>query len=136
MTETEYTAALRRAFVDGKADFITVDGWSGPFLHASLAHGKDKGWLVTRELHGDQYTAYEGRLTPAGREAFGLPPLEPSRAMKLEAENARLLAELTIAQEDKATASRWVEERDRFLVEREMWSEFVAWLEARRRLRR
>lgn len=86
--EQEYHDALKRAFVGQKADFITIDGWSGRFLTAAFSFGERRGWLTSSEGGGDQYTAIIGHLTPEGRAAFGLPPLEAPIDWRCRAEAA------------------------------------------------
>lgn len=74
MSDAEKEAMLRRAFVDGRADFITV-----PYnkrYRAQLetaAYGEDQGWLKG-EFNADdvQSTRITYRLTEKGREYFGI----------------------------------------------------------------
>lgn len=89
----EYEDALRRAFVDNRADFITLD--SNPrgqkFLAASTLYAIRHGWLYCDQATGDtlswlerpdggveitdrfsQSEIYSFRLTEAGRAHFGL----------------------------------------------------------------
>ena len=76
-SEAELDAALRRAFVDGRAEFIQVDGHDmrSSFLRAGLQHGLNKGLLKRDErfdVNEDQYTSLAYSLTKEGRNHFGL----------------------------------------------------------------
>lgn len=71
----EYEAALRRAFVDNRADFIVLD--SSPrgqrFRSACTAWALDAGLLYHDGTDSDgQCEVASFRLTHAGRQAFGL----------------------------------------------------------------
>lgn len=70
----EFEAALRKAFVAHRADFIFIDSRRMAFQLASASYGVERGWLRCRVHNEDeQSTWYEYRLTPQGRKYFGLP---------------------------------------------------------------
>jgi hypothetical protein len=71
--EQEFEARLRKAFVDGHADFVRVDSRRQRFQLESMAWAEEKGWMKTelKELD-EQSSEYRGRLTPEGRKHFGL----------------------------------------------------------------
>lgn len=71
--EDELEAALKRAFVERKADFIIVDNRFEQFLIESAILGREKGWLTEKFVEVDeQYSQYQYRLTDEGRKHFGL----------------------------------------------------------------
>ena len=65
-------ASLRRAFVDGKADFIIFDGHTArnEFLRDGVNYGIKQGWLYGTEKNGEQWTTIEYRLTDEGKKHF------------------------------------------------------------------
>lgn len=69
----EYEAALRRAFVDRRCDFIMIDSRRQEFQIKSANYGIEQGWIVGEwnDLD-DQSTYWTGRLTEAGKKHFGL----------------------------------------------------------------
>lgn len=71
--ESELEGALRRAFVDHRADFIVIDSRKQVFQIASADLGINRGWLKG-EWHeeDEQSTALVCRLTPKGRKHFGM----------------------------------------------------------------
>jgi hypothetical protein len=72
-TVAELEAALRRAFVDRRADYIVLTSRYQRFQIASANHGIDQGWLRGAWDDSDeQSTAFICRLTDAGRKHFGL----------------------------------------------------------------
>lgn len=79
-TTDEQFAALKRAFVDGKADFITLDGWSGRWLWEGV-WAAEKDGLVKQDVStsnrqsDDQYTAACFRPT---KKFFALADAQPS----------------------------------------------------------
>lgn len=79
--ENELISSLRRAFVDGKANFIIADGQTlrGQFLRESLQLGLNRGWLrqgvsinedSTLGRGRGQYSALTYRLTDEGKRYF------------------------------------------------------------------
>ena len=67
--------SLRRAFVDGKADYIVYDGHTArkKFLREAFELGRDMEWLDEGQEGGDeQWTTIKYRLTPEGKKYFGL----------------------------------------------------------------
>jgi hypothetical protein len=71
----EFEDSLRRAFVDGKADYIELDGNSGRFLHNCVGYGQEQGWLGPIKedcIPGDQWTVWQVRLTDYGKKYFGV----------------------------------------------------------------
>ena len=67
--------ALRRAFVEKKAETILVDGdiLRDNFLRESVSLGIEKGWLeVKSKLEEEQWTTLFYGLTKTGRNYFGL----------------------------------------------------------------
>ena len=79
----ELEASLKRAFLDGKADYVIIDGQvlQNRFLRESTQYGINKGWLERGEdIDEDnvlgqgmgQYLAYTYRLTDKGRNHFGI----------------------------------------------------------------
>lgn len=69
----EYEAALRRAFVERRADYIVIDSRRQEFQIKSASYGIDRGWLSGSIVESDpQSTAWVLRLTEAGREHFGV----------------------------------------------------------------
>ena len=90
MTERDHSMeelemSLKRAFVDGKADFIIVDGHDlrSKFKRQVLAYAEEKGFLSRGDdIDEDknfgeegigQYLAYTYKLTDKGKEHFGIP---------------------------------------------------------------
>lgn len=76
-SEAELEAALRRAFIDNRAEFIKLDGskMRSPFLRESLDFGIKKGWVCRdpdEDCESEQYTALAYKLTKKGRKYFGL----------------------------------------------------------------
>lgn len=81
--ENELEDSLRRAFVEGKADFIIMDGWNyaNPFLKESIKYGTNEKLIQRGEdLNEDdilgkgmgQYLAHTFRLTETGKKHFKL----------------------------------------------------------------
>lgn len=81
--EADLEGALRRAFMDRKADFIVVDGHDlrSEFLRESLALGLTQGWLVKdKNIDEDdwlgrsrgQWYAFTYRLSKKGKKYFGI----------------------------------------------------------------
>jgi hypothetical protein len=69
----EYEAALRRAFVDGRADYIIITSRREQFQIEAANFGVYKGWLRGEwETWDEQSTAWVCRLTLEGRKHFGL----------------------------------------------------------------
>jgi hypothetical protein len=83
--QVEYEAALRRAFVEHRADFIVLSSHRDQFRIESANYGVDQGWINGEwdELD-EQNTVWIGRLTDKGRERFGLSaaPALPEGAAK------------------------------------------------------
>ena len=74
-TERDLEASLRRAFVEGKADFIPFDGHTARngFLRDGINYGQERGWLDEgKEINEEQWTTIEYRLTEKGKKYFGL----------------------------------------------------------------
>jgi len=73
-TKQDLEDSLRRAFVDGKADFILYDGHEArnEFLREGITLGLENGWLVGKEKNEEQWTTIEYRLTEKGKEYFKL----------------------------------------------------------------
>jgi len=71
--KAEYEASLRRAFVDGKADYIYITSKRQRFLLECAGYGITQGWL-TEKLHepDDQTAVLVYRLTPEGEKYFGV----------------------------------------------------------------
>jgi hypothetical protein len=72
--ESDYRAAIRRAFVEQRADFLILD--SDPngqmFRAACVAWGIDNGFLVLARQHtisrvNEEFQTYEFKLTEKGR---------------------------------------------------------------------
>lgn len=73
--EAEYEAALKRAFVDRRADYIVITSRREQFQAESANYGIDQGWLSGEwDDRDEQSTAFVCRLTPEGRKHFGLEP--------------------------------------------------------------
>jgi hypothetical protein len=71
--EEELEDALRRAFTEGKADYIFIDNRYARFLIASASFGVQKGWLDEEFVEVDeQYSQIRCWLTEAGKKHFGL----------------------------------------------------------------
>lgn len=71
--ESELEAALYRAFVTGKANYIVITSRRQQFQIESASYGVDKGWLKqTIDNRDEQSTAWIYRLTKAGEKHFGL----------------------------------------------------------------
>jgi hypothetical protein len=70
----EMEAALRRAFVDHRADYIyVVTSRRERFRLESVNYGMSQGWVSgDMDTRDDQATALICRLTDAGRAHFGL----------------------------------------------------------------
>lgn len=69
----QYEDALRRAFVDRRADYIVVTSRRERFQLSAASYGEDKGWLSCHvDDRDEQSTSYVYRLTPSGRRYFGL----------------------------------------------------------------
>ena len=75
--DAEQMASLRRAFIDNRADFITIDGWTNDWLRRCASEAEGAGYLKSSEHEGDQYTAIIYRLTKRGRAALS-PPQSPN----------------------------------------------------------
>ena len=72
-SKDELEGALKRAFVDHRADFVIIDSRRQQFLIASAQLGKDNGWLFEEFVQYDeQSSALHYRLTDKGKEHFGL----------------------------------------------------------------
>lgn len=74
-TESDLEASLKRAFVDGRADFIVFDGniSRNEFLTDGIEYGLSKGWLYKGETIDDgQWTTVRYRLSDQGKEYFGI----------------------------------------------------------------
>jgi hypothetical protein len=70
---SEYEDALRRAFVDERADFIFYDSRRQRFQAEGIAYGEKRGWLTGKLVEiDDQYSRYEARLTDECRKYFGI----------------------------------------------------------------
>lgn len=71
MTDTEKEAMLRRAFVDHRADFVTITSRHEERQLASVCYGDYMGWLQMSIDNRDiQSTVFIYRLTDAGRKHF------------------------------------------------------------------
>lgn len=72
-TSIELEDALRRAFVDHRADFVVITSRRQQFQIESVNLGIDRGWLHGEgDDRDEQSTAFICRLTKAGREHFRL----------------------------------------------------------------
>ena len=72
--EQEFEDRLKRAFVEGKADFIYVDSRRDRFLIECMHFGIGKSWIKAEMNYiEEQYSRWEGRLTNYGKQYFGLP---------------------------------------------------------------
>lgn len=68
-TEEEWGLSLRRAFVDGGADYIVIYSRRQVFLLNAAEYGVRMGWLYRVEVELDsQSTEWRYRLTDAGKE--------------------------------------------------------------------
>lgn len=69
----EYEDALRRAFVERRADYIVINSRRQQFQIESANYGVEQGW-IKGEWHDidEQSTAWTGRLTDEGRGHFGI----------------------------------------------------------------
>jgi hypothetical protein len=70
---SEYKACLKRAFIEGNADYITVDGWCSMFIRQCTDWALEQGWVYFDQKTSDlisesQYTAMCYRLTDKGRQ--------------------------------------------------------------------
>lgn len=75
MSAREYEAALRRAFVTHRCDFVIIDSARQRFQIAGVNYGMTRGWLSCEEkVIDEQDTQLRYRLTNKGRLHFGLPP--------------------------------------------------------------
>ena len=74
--DTELEAALHRAFVEQRCDYIILDNRRAQFLCESAAFGMRSGWLSEHEWKGadggEQDYALHYRLTLAGKKHFGV----------------------------------------------------------------
>lgn len=70
--EAELEAALRRAFVQHRADYILIDNRRDRFLCESAKLGLDRGWISGEVLELEQSTEVRYRLTEGGRTHFGV----------------------------------------------------------------
>jgi hypothetical protein len=73
--EQEYVDCLTRAFIVGRADFITLDSnrRGQGFTSACIAWAIDKGWLYcSQHQEDDQSDVAAFRLADAGKEALGV----------------------------------------------------------------
>lgn len=71
--EAELEAALQRAFVQHRADYIVIDSRRHQFLWEGARMGLDRGWLSCEVVEPDeQSTELRYRLTEAGRTHFGV----------------------------------------------------------------
>ena len=77
----EFEDSFRRAFVDGRANFIEVDGHTlrNKFLREGLNYAEKQGLISCRgpigtekQMDEAQYTAYKYYLTEKGKKHFGL----------------------------------------------------------------
>jgi hypothetical protein len=69
----EYKSALRRAFVERRADYIVITSRREQFKAAAVSYGIDQGWLEGEwDRSDEQSTAFVARLTEAGRKHFGV----------------------------------------------------------------
>ena len=67
----ELEAALRRAFVDNKADFVCIFSRRSRFLIESAQLGMEQGWLSEEFVELDEQSSeLRYRLTQKGREHF------------------------------------------------------------------
>ena len=65
--EDEFYDSLRRAFVDGGADFVVIDSIREKFLYTCVSWGQEKGFLKGLNEHTDgQSTVWEFRPTEKG----------------------------------------------------------------------
>lgn len=73
LSNTEKEAMLRRAFVDGRADFVMISSRREWRQIQSVNYGVDQGWLKSQWHDEDEQSTYiTYRLTPDGRKHFGL----------------------------------------------------------------
>ncbi len=71
--EAELEAAIKRAFVDHRADFVIIDSHRDRFLIASAQLGVNKGWLSEKFVEIDEQSSQlQYRLTSEGKIHFGL----------------------------------------------------------------
>ena len=71
--EQEFEASLRRAFVDGKADYIVLYSRRHKFRYESAAYGALQGWLDEEFIEVDEQSSeLHYRLTEDGKKHFGL----------------------------------------------------------------
>lgn len=71
--KSEWEAALRRAFVEHRADYIVITSRREQFQIESANYGIEQGWLRGQmDEHDPQSSAFVCRLTEAGRTHFGL----------------------------------------------------------------
>lgn len=72
-SNAEYESALRRAFVDHRADYIVITSRHQQFQIESANYGIKQGWLTDEFNEYDEQSAvWVCRLTKRGREHFGL----------------------------------------------------------------
>ncbi|MBT6995484.1 hypothetical protein HN865_03910 [Candidatus Woesearchaeota archaeon] len=73
-TDGDLENSLRNVFVDKNAEYIVCDGDTNrsKFLSDGINLGVNNGWLMGEKIIEDQCTTIEYRLTPKGKEYFGL----------------------------------------------------------------
>ena len=71
--EQEFEASLRRAFVNGKADYVVLYSRRQLFLGESAMYGEQRGWLEGKFIELDEQSSeIRYRLTDKGKQHFGL----------------------------------------------------------------
>lgn len=70
-TDVDLEDALRRAFVDRRADYIFLDDRRQAFRIESVRLGVERGWLTEEFVEIDeQYAQLRYRLTEEGKRHF------------------------------------------------------------------
>lgn len=70
---SEYESALRRAFVDKRADYIVITSRRERFQIEAVNFGIEQGWLKGEWDESDeQSSAFVCRLTDSGKQHFGI----------------------------------------------------------------
>ena len=71
--DSDYIAALRRAFVERRADYVALTSRREQFQAEAMNFGMDRGWLRGQwDTRDPQSTAFICRLTEEGKRYFNL----------------------------------------------------------------
>lgn len=66
----EVRQSLRKAFIEHRADFIIIDGWTHPWQSVAAAKAEELGYLTStfHDSEEQQYSCFRFRLTDEGRK--------------------------------------------------------------------